>query len=213
MSSSLLLFYSINCRHCKMLLESVERYDTKKIIKLLCIETLITQNRLPPQVHTVPALMVLSDQTFLYGKQVFDYLLLPGAGKLIIQPSDSKTNMPSNKTNTQGGGGGQGGAENMSDEPLGFSISVNGLSDGFSLIEDIEETESNMGNNDRVYNWTPLGAITESSNDQQFVDMNQDVRSRKELPSLASLQEQRSMDLNKPSVVNPNSMPNAVSSR
>jgi len=153
--------------------------------------------------------MVISDQTFLYGKQVFDYLLLPGAGKLIIQPSDPNTNMASNKTNPQS----QGGAQNILDEPLGFSISVNGMSDGFSLIEDIEEIESNMGNNDRVYNWTPIGSVTESSNDQQFVDMNQDVRSRKELPSLASLQEQRSMDLNKPSVVNPNSMPNAVSSR
>jgi hypothetical protein len=192
-----------------MLLESVERYDTKRIIKLLCIETLISENRLPPQIHTVPALMVVNEQTFLYGKQVFDYLLLPGAGKLIIQPDDSNKNMPSNTQNSKGGPGQQ----YVPDEPLGFSIAVNGMSDGFSLIDDAEEMESNMGNNDRVYNWTPIGSVTESSNELQFADTNQEVRTRKELPSLALLQEQRSMDLNMPNTINPNSMPNAVSSR
>ena len=172
----------------------------------MCIETLISENRLPPQVHTVPALLIISEQTFLYGKQVFDYLLLPGAGKLIIQPDDSKINAASNKINPQD-------MQNNPDEPLGFSISFNGLSDGFSLIEDIEANESNMGNNDRVYNWTPIDAVTGSTNEQQFADMNQDVRTRKELPSLSTLQEQRSLDLNMPNVVNPNNMPNAISSR
>jgi hypothetical protein len=95
----------------------------------------------------------------------------------------------------------------------GFSISLNGMSDAFSLIEDIEADLSNLGNNDRQYNWTPIETANIQPSEQSFTDINQDARSRKDLPSLALLQEQRALDLNKPDVINPNSMPNAISSR
>ena len=85
---SLLLFYSVNCGHCRMLLDSVSRHDKNKIVKLVSIETLISENRLPPQIHSVPAMMIVLEKKFLYGKQVFDYLLLPGTGKLINQNTE-----------------------------------------------------------------------------------------------------------------------------
>jgi hypothetical protein len=196
-----------------MLLDSVERYDKHKIIKTLCIESLINEKRLPPQIHSVPALLIVNENIFLYGKQVFDYLLLPGAGKLVLQPEDPKTNI-SNNNNTKPDNLNTSENNNSShDEPLGFSISLNGMSDGFSLIEDIEADLSNLGNNDRQYNWTPIDTANIQPSEQSFADINQDARSRKDLPSLALLQEQRALDLNKPEVINPNSMPNAISSR
>ena len=55
---SLLLFYSINCGHCRMLLDSITRYDKNKLVKNICIETLISENRLPEQIHSVPAIFI-----------------------------------------------------------------------------------------------------------------------------------------------------------
>ena len=211
MANSLLLFYSINCGNCKMLLDSVERYDKYRIIKTICIESLINEKRLPPQIHSVPSLLIISEHIFLYGKQVFDYLLLPGAGKLVLQPED--TNMPNNNQNLDNANNANATENNIPDEPFGFSIALNGMSDGFSLIEDIEADLSNMGNNDRQYNWTPIETANIQPAEQSFTEINYDARSRKDLPSLALLQEQRALDLNKPDVVNPNSMPNAISSR
>ena len=210
MANSLLLFYSINCGNCRMLLDSVERYDKNRIIKTVCIETLINDNRLPQQIHSVPSLLIINEHIFLYGKQVFDYLLLPGAGKLVLQPEDPKTNISNNNLNSLNTSENKSSSE---DEPLGFSISLNGMSDGFSLIEDIEADLSNMGNNDRQYNWTPIETANIQPTEQSFTEINYDARSRKDLPSLALLQEQRALDLNKPDVINPNSMPNAISSR
>ena len=34
----MILFYSIHCLHCRMLLETISRHDTEKIVKLACIE-------------------------------------------------------------------------------------------------------------------------------------------------------------------------------
>ena len=207
---SLLLFYSVNCGHCRMLLDSISRHDKNNIVKLACIETLISENRLPPQIHSVPAMMVIADKAFLYGKQVFDYLLLPGNGKLIKQNSEdnnalkniNNTSIAPNKLpNTM-----------ASDEPFGFAINLNGMSDSFSLID--EETVDNSGNIDRQYNWTSLTETdTPPPSEAAFLGMNADVRSKKELPSLADLQEMRALDMNKPLNPDPNSMPIATSSR
>ena len=201
---SLLLFYSINCGHCRMLLDSVSRYDKNKIVKNICIETLISENRLPEQIHSVPA-MFIKEKGFLYGKSVFDFLLLPGSGKLVIQETTNTNNtnnannsIAPNKLNTS-----------EPDEPLGFSMTMSGLSDGFSSIEDIE---NDLGSNDRRYNWTPVDSSTEDVNFTS-ISVNQDARTKKELPSLSDLQEQRSLDLNKPINMNPNNIPNAISSR
>jgi len=203
-SESLLLFYSINCGHCRMLLDSISRYDKNKIVKNICIETLISENRLPEQIHSVPA-MFIKEKGFLYGKSVFDFLLLPGSGKLVIQETTNTNNtnnannsIAPNKLNTS-----------EPDEPLGFSMTMSGLSDGFSSIEDIE---NDLGSNDRRYNWTPVDSSTEDVNFTS-ISVNQDARTKKELPSLSDLQEQRSLDLNKPINMNPNNIPNAISSR
>ena len=207
---SLLLFYSVNCGHCRMLLDSVDRHDKNKIVKLACIETLISEKRMPQQIHSVPAMMIIADKSFLYGKQVFDYLLLPNTGKLVKQ--DIVENNALKNMNNSSIAPNKLDNSNELDEPCGFSINLNGMSDRFSLIDD--NSLDDTGNNDRQYNWTSLTATeTQPMSESSFLTVNVDVKTKKELPSLSDLQERRALDINKPDAVNPNSIPNAVSSR
>lgn len=211
MTNSLLLFYSINCGHCRMLLESIKRHDTQKIIKSVCIETLLNENKLPDQVHSVPAMLIVSENKFLYGKQVFDHLLLPGSGTLVqSEQKQNGINLKNNDTSSTPNSIAPNNLNNTfdPDEPLGFAISLNGMSDGFALIE---TNDNDFGNSDRMYNWTPIddGPAKEIVS----LDVNQEVRSKKELPSLSDLQEKRSLDLNRSDNINPNLMPGAISAR
>lgn len=210
MTDSLLLFYSLNCGHCRMLLDSIKRYDTTNIVKNICIETLMSENKLPEQIQSVPAMLVLSENKFLFGKQVFDYLLLPGAGKLVLEQKNTNNMTNANNVNNVNNANS---VKNMNNntsqnEPMGFSISLNGMSDGFSPIED---DETNIGNTDRVYNWTPLNN-DDPVQELAFIDASKDVRTKKDLPSLSDLQEKRSLDLNRQEL-NPNISPVAISSR
>jgi hypothetical protein len=209
---SLLLFYSVNCGHCRMLLDSVNRHDKNKMVKLACIESLISENRLPPQIHSVPAMMVILEKKFLYGKNVFDYLLLPGTGKLVQQGGGQENDAFRNVANNNAIAPNKPANTSEADEPLGFSISLNGMSDRFSLIDD--ETADEFGNNDRQYNWASLSTTdTPPQTDPAYLTVNADVRTKKELPSLADLQELRALDMVKPDSMNPSNMPVATSSR
>ena len=84
----MILFYSIGCNHSKMLLDNVSRYDKDKKIKLVPIDELKKQNiNIETKIHTVPAFMILPSKEILFGKDVFDYLLLPGRGILCSSQS------------------------------------------------------------------------------------------------------------------------------
>jgi hypothetical protein len=84
----------------------------------------------------------------LYGKQVFDYLLLPNTGKLIIQHNEESNAFKNINNSSIAPNKLQNSIE--SDEPLGFSINLNGMSDRFSLIDD--DSIDDTGNNDSLDN-------------------------------------------------------------
>ena len=158
----MILFYSVFCNHCKMLLEHLKRYDKEKIIKLVSIDELRSKNiNIESKIHSVPAFMILPSKEILFGKAVFDHLLLPGRGILCSTQStrldksasgtgiggDNDVLMP--LANTGSGVGGE-------DEPLAFTLNTASFSDNFSIIEnDTQEL------NDKNYNWD---FITNDSN-------------------------------------------------
>ena len=160
----MILFYSVFCNHCKMLLEHIKRYDKEKIIKLVSIDELRNQNyNIESKIHSVPAFMILPSKELLFGKAVFDHLLLPGRGILC-----SSQNTRMDKTGVTGitGVGGTGGigendviplnntsngsngSNDNENEPLAFTLNTASFSDKFSIIED--ETKEL---NDKNYNW------------------------------------------------------------
>ena len=149
----MILFYSVFCNHCKMLLEHIKRYDKEKSIKLVSIDDLRTRNiNIESKIHSVPAFMILPSKELLFGKSVFDHLLLPGRGILC---STQSTRLDK----TSGGGSGSGTGEgdiipltnttsDSDSEPLAFTLNTASFSDKFSIIED--ETKEL---NDKNYNW------------------------------------------------------------
>ena len=164
----MILFYSVYCNHCKMLLEHIKRYDKEKVIKLVSIDDLRNKNiNIESKIHSVPAFMILPSKELLFGKSVFDHLLLPGRGILCstqstrldkaISGENDMIPLANTGNGTVGAGsisggsgssGGAGGTEGDSSEPMAFTLNTASFSDNFSIIED-ESKELN----DKNYNW------------------------------------------------------------
>ena len=155
----MILFYSVFCNHSKMLLEHIKRYDKEKMIKLVSVDDLRNKNiNIESKIHSVPAFMILPSKELLFGKAVFDYLLLPGRGILCSTQSTRLDKAISGENdmiplaNTGNGtlGTSTGTASGTSDdcEPMAFTLNTASFSDNFSIIED--ETKEL---NDKNYNW------------------------------------------------------------
>lgn len=202
----MILFYSDYCLHCRMLLETIKRYDSQHLIKLVSIEDIkAKRNKLPPQITHVPALMTFPEKKILFGKQVFDYLLLPGQGKLIMGQGQSQ----SDKDKASQNDGSQNQLNDTPNEPLAFSMfGSNTLSDSFSMISD--ETDNMLS--DRSYSWTllsdepiPLKPMTNDMN------MQEETRTKKTI-DLDAYKIQRDMEL-KQSDINTTQLPTAQMTR
>ena len=143
-----------------MLLEHIKRYDKEKVIKLVSIDDLRSQNiNIESKIHSVPAFMILPSKELLFGKAVFDHLLLPGRGILC-----SSQNTRMDKTGVGGAAGAAGagiGGNGDNDviplnntssenelEPMAFTLNTASFSDKFSIIEDETKELS-----DKNYNW------------------------------------------------------------
>jgi hypothetical protein len=157
----MILFYSVFCNHSKMLLEHIKRYDKEKVIKLVSIDDLRNKNiNIESKIHSVPAFMILPSKELLFGKAVFDYLLLPGRGILCstqstrldkaISGENDMIPLANTGNGTLGTGTGTGTAsgDSSDSEPMAFTLNTASFSDNFSIIEDETKELS-----DKNYNW------------------------------------------------------------
>jgi hypothetical protein len=177
----MILFHSIYCEHCKQLLEAILRHDTNKIIKIVSIEV-IKENgyNLDNNIHSVPCLYFKISKDFIYGKAVFDYLLLPGRGKLLVQNNTNDINLILKET------------ENIIiTEPLGFSIN-NMISQQFENI--LEEEIDNK--TDLNFIWTPLNEniINKNTEKVEPIDDNK-FENKKNIKSIETILSERAKDL------------------
>lgn len=126
----MILFYSDNCQHCKILLETIARHDTDKIIKLVSVDKLRELNKpMDKRINSVPALYFIHNKEIIFGKAVFDHLLLPNTGVLFNKNKLTRGDKNSSDDLKE--------LKNAIDniEPMAFSLgSV--LSDNFSNITD-----------------------------------------------------------------------------
>lgn len=185
----MILFYSDYCPHCRMLLDTIERHDSNKMIKVVSIEALRAQGKsVPAQITAVPALVLMPNKSVLIGKNVFDYLLLPGKGKLLTHVGTG----PNQEQEPQGVVTNQ-----VPTDPVAYSMSMGGLSDAFAPIDhDDNVAESRLdGFTDRSYAW----AAVENEKDQASVFANapyqEETRNKKMLPDLDAIKTQRDMEL------------------
>lgn len=179
----MLLFYSEHCQYSNMLLETVRRHDAQNEIRTVSIESLrASGHKVPPQIHAVPALMIKENgsakPTFMYGKAVFDFLLLPGTG-LLMRPraKTAQSRQASEQQNPF--------------ESMAFSINHTKQStDNFAPIDDSDGALS-----DRGYAWTNIQDIAHSTPDKQLSIMAEETRTKKALPDISTFRAQRDVEL------------------
>ena len=161
----MILFYSNSCRHCNVLLETIKKHDTKKTIKLVVIDSIV--NKVSHKIKAVPALMFIDTKEIIYGKAVFDFLLLPNRGYLFT--SNSTREKPDNKQNPNLNPN-SGNNEAKEIEPMSFSLgSIS--SESFTDITDDDINSLNL-NEDKIYKW---GLIDENSPPSQPINTNIDL--------------------------------------
>lgn len=163
-----------------MLLDTIKRHDTEATIKLLSIEALKSVGKLPQIVHSVPALMLAAEKKLLFGKSVFDHLLLPGSGVLLKM-------RPANKSEELGVG------NNLiqKGEPSAFMLGT-GSADAFASYD---ESSLDQVPEDRLYNWTSYNSTEESKPLMSDVPYQEETRQKISLPDIEYIRQQRDMDI------------------
>jgi hypothetical protein len=182
----MILFYSDYCKHCTVLLDTIKRHDKNNIVKLVSVDVLRSQKRpIDPKIHSVPALLLTTTNEYMFGKSVFDHLLLPNRGVLFTSQISkvnevNKPNIDENARQTLG-------------EPSAFTLGSI-YSESFSSLEDDGQI------NDKNYKWDLIeNGETPKSNivvDKPIDSSNQDNSSQKKnLPTMEDILKQRATDL------------------
>ena len=185
----MILFYSIGCNHSKMLIDNVARYDKEKKIKLVPIDELKKQNiNIEKKIHSVPAFMILPSKELLFGKDVFDYLLLPGRG---ILTTTQNTRLDKNiSDNTAAIDKSIKPMENINNEndPSAFALNGSKLSDNFSTLE---ETGGDGICTDKNYNWDFINNDKNISDGISNININTDDNKKSGMPTVEQLMKER----------------------
>ena len=181
----MILFYSETCQHCSILLETIKRHDTKNSIKLVPVDSII--NKIRHKIKAVPAMMFVPSKEIIYGKAVFDYLLLPNRGYLFTSNTtrDKQETMSNPSINLKEP------ISSSNDEPMAFTLGAVS-SDNFSSIDDDNINSMNV-KDDKVYKWCVIDDLDKNDNVQQKQPQSIDTKetTSKKLPSLDELQKQR----------------------
>ena len=192
----MILFYSEFCQHCNILLETIKRHDKNKMVKLVSIDLLRSLKKpIDPKIHSVPALLLLnggtSNKEYLFGKAVFDYLLLPNRGVLFSGQTTRDDKRMARSSDTSGGT--PVGAV-APDEPLAFTLGAISA-EQFASIDD--------GNNevisDRNYNWDRIdndnvsmaSTVTGLTSDSRESDEGK----KSKLPTMEEIMKKRASDI------------------
>lgn len=201
----MILFYSEFCNHCTVLLDTIKRHDKNNMIKTVSIDLLRSLNKpIDPAIHSVPALLLLNTKEYMFGKSVFDYLLLPNRGVLFSGQVTSRdkgnkdTTISDTTTLTQH-------ADKTPDEPQAFTLGAISA-EQFSSIDDI-----NNGIEDKNYSWgiisdesTTISGVSNDSipgllGDDSNKDVNKPLddggNNKKNLPSMEEIMKQRASDI------------------
>jgi hypothetical protein len=190
----MILFYSTFCNHCNMLLENIKRYDKEKKIKLVSMDELLTKNiNIQTKIHSVPAFMLLPSKEILFGKDVFDHLLLPGRG-ILCGGQNTRMDKPSLNINSGVGGSGGSGDENIKPlenqeadgDPSAFTLNGFKFSDKYSTIEDEGATFK-----DKNYNWDYITNDTNYSDSIGKIPDSTNESKKSNMPTLEEIQKER----------------------
>lgn len=168
------LFYSDSCSHCTMLIETLKTLDKQKIIKLISIDYLKSNQIIfDHRITHVPAMLLPDVNKILFGKDVFDHLLLPGKGVLLNPNITSNTSEITDLSESS-----------EPSEPSGIDSFIS------QSYENIDDTDNYLTG--PVTIWEKLDGKTEKIQTNTKPIGNTDIeKSHKQLPSLAEIQKMR----------------------
>jgi hypothetical protein len=142
----MILFYSEYCQHCTVLLDTIKRFDKANNIKLVSVDTLRSlQKPIDHKIKSVPALYLMDSKKFLFGKEVFDHLILKN--KLSFAGETTRDNKKNKDLPDASIGINGGNSSAEPGQPQAFSLGAIS-SEFFSSIEDSGSMIS-----DKNYNW------------------------------------------------------------
>ena len=165
----MLLFYSNQCSHCTMLIETLKTLDKQKLVKLISVDYLKSNQIIfDARITHVPAMLLPDFNKIIFGKEVFDHLLLPGKG-VLLKPSNTTTQSTSVLD---------------SSEPSGLNSYIS------QSYENIDENDNYLTG--PVTIWENLDTPTNVIQpDIKPVGNTDTEKSHKQLPSLAEIQKMR----------------------
>jgi hypothetical protein len=151
-----------------MLIETLKTLDKQKQVKLVSVDYLKSNQIIfDARITHVPAMLLPDFNKIIFGKEVFDHLLLPGKGVLL---------KPSNNTNTQS-------TVDLS-EPSGIDSYIS------QSYENIDENDNYLTG--PVTIWENLDTPTNVIQpDVKPIGNTDTEKSHKQLPSLAEIQKMR----------------------
>jgi len=185
------LFYSDSCPYCRTLLEEIKRRKAEGV-KLVCIEALFAKGqRLPPAIHSVPALLTMPDKKVVFGKSVFDALFLPGSGFLVSGSAGKEAPLSGSTASVAANAATPG-----EPEPYALSLSSS-LSDSFSFVEDGGAAGAAGDPQDpfRSYSWSSIDAPS-GMEVGSIEDERPNTKSKKGLPNVEDLRMARETERN-----------------
>lgn len=166
-----------------MLVDNINRYNATEFFKLINVENYIANgHKIPSQIHSVPALMFRETKKLLFGKQVFDYLLLPSKGFLLNLPKSGSGSVSKDTTHDN---------QAPTNEPNPFALCAGiGSGDNFSFIDE------NVHDTQKGYNWCDLNSkITIETPQDTTHNLEKDEKNKKKMPDIATLRSQRDLDI------------------
>ena len=171
-----------------MLLQTLKIHDKDKKIKLLSIDYLKSNNyKIDDRITHVPALLIINENRFIFGKNVLDLLFIPNKG-ILLNNNDNNNDNDNTNTNTIVNNQNL----NQPNEPNGL---FSDISQNFESIDNInnvigpvsiwEEINNNNNDNNTIIN----------NNNQEIIANDDTDKSHKKLPSIAEIQEMRNKDI------------------
>lgn len=187
----MILFYSEHCQHCTLLLDTIKRHDTDNIIKLVSIDNLRSMKKpIDSKIHSVPALLFPKTKEIIFGKAVFDHLLLPNRGILFAKNIGKDKNNENNSLNNLNN-------NEIIEEPLAFSLGIIS-SDNYASVDDTDNN-SLATNSSKNYRWTTIsenGNKTENTNIEiPSKKINNNDKISNSLPSIEEIMQSREKDI------------------
>ena len=191
----MILIYSEYCKHCNILLETIDKHDTNKIIKKISLDTFRNNNyNIDELIDAVPALIIdpnkIVKKDILFGKQVFDHLLLPNRGALFNKENNTRLNKEK-KDQINDNNIIKNDDDDNDDGPYAFTLGSS-LSDNFSSLD---ENSDNLLK-DKQYNWDLLDNNIENDKNLSINPISSTLdKDENKLPSLEEMMNKRNKEI------------------